>query len=201
MTKNLIKAIGKHSFTKSVLLTICLTLSFAFYSCKHQHDGEQIPKIKPILTSCNVDGKALGISDHMDAGKTKKEKVLVKTTHSPKDAIVKYEKPLDSDGYWALSLGENTLKIVVEKGNEKKEYTVKIKREKEGENQEGPALTSLSIFKTEKKEDEISDNMAFAVPVDFSQNEFQVVAKANVEGAQIECTPPPKRWKNSVQFE
>ena len=78
MTKNLIKAIGKHSFTKGVLLTICLSLGFAFYSCKHQQDGGQVSETKPILTSCNVDGKALEISDCMDAGKTKKEKVLVK---------------------------------------------------------------------------------------------------------------------------
>ena len=128
MTKNLIKAIGKHSFTKAVLLTICLSLGFAFYSCKHQQDGGQVSETKPILTSCNVDGKVLEISELMDAGKTKKEKVLVKATHSPKDAIVKYEKPLDSDGYWALSLGENTLKVVVEQGNDKKEYTIKMKR-------------------------------------------------------------------------
>lgn len=39
---------------------------------------KEVSKTEPILTSCNVDGKVLEISDCMDAGKTKKEKVLVK---------------------------------------------------------------------------------------------------------------------------
>lgn len=149
--------------------------------------ASQVKSATPILTSLVIDGRQITIADSINAGTTAKEKVSVDVTCSPNDATIEFTA-LDSQKNWVLQKGENSLIIKVKKGSLEKTYSVKIVRDENA--QSGISLIELSIGRYKKEGNQIKEKMGFAVPFDSNKLEFPVVAKANVEGADITYEPP-----------
>jgi len=137
----------------------------------------------PQLLELKVDEKNISVADIMDAGKTKKEKVLIEAKASPADATIDYEPAL-VDGFWKLILGkDNQLKIKVKKGSGSKEYTLNIERL----DADAPILKKLTVGKKTKEGAEITREMMFTAFQD--ANEVDVKAETDPEDAPITFSP------------
>lgn len=178
--KNLIGKCKVHFGKATIMLLASFALFVVMASCKHNNkggSGDQKDQ-KPLLTSLTIDGKVMAIADEMDAGISTKNKVIVKHEHSPSDAEVEFIPALDAEGKWVLeTFGKHSLKIIVKKGEDKKEYTVKIEKESSS------PLKSLKIGQDVKRIETvdgvvagISEEMEFAVP--FYATEVDVVVDA-----------------------
>ncbi len=134
------------------------------------------------LVSLKVDGKKLDIADVMDAGKTKKDQVLLEVKASPADAKVEYDPAIEGN-LWKLENGKKSLKIKVKKENETKEYTLNIERI----NSDYSILKKLIVDRKTKEGVEIKEEMNFTVAQD--ANEVEVVAETDPDNATIIYEP------------
>ncbi len=156
---------------------LCVSL-FLNTACKHGSG-------KLTLASLEIDGKAIAISDNINAGNTAKARVLVVAKALPNGASVSFDAPLNKEGKWELNFGENKLKIVVSKGNEKKEYNVHITRV-----DNAPSLKKLTINgRTIEGKENIKDDEPMTFGVLGSMQSVQFEAEADMEGAVITCEP------------
>jgi len=146
------------------------------------------------LKELKVDEKPITIADAMDAGKTKKEKILVEAKASPSDAKIEFE-PEESveNGFWKLGSGKQSLKIKLKKGSEKKEYTLNIERLEP----DTPILKKLTIGEKSKEGVEITEEMIFTAPHD--ANEVLVKAEGDPENAIVTFEPTLTNGKLTLQ--
>ena len=137
------------------------------------------------LVSLEIDGTSKEIKNEIDAGKTKKAKVLVKASASPADAKIIYEPSLEEKGeqkFWVLSDGNNSLKLTVKKENEEKIYTVNIEKI----DADAPILKKITVGTTVKVGNEITSSMEFTTS---EQAKVSVEVETEPEGVRVKFNP------------
>lgn len=174
LNKNLKSPSLVASISLLILLFALLQLNVA---CNHS-------KWNPVLSSLEVNGKSLSIANSMDAGTTTKAKVAVIAKTLASRASISFEPSLDEKGKWELKLGENTLKITVNRGKKRKEYYVKITR-----NDGTSLLKKLSINGKTFEKEELNKNEVFTVGVFGTMQSVKFEAEPDVPGATITCNP------------
>ena len=145
-----------------------------------------------------VDGGNIAVADAMDAGSKSKAEVSLEFTTNPDDATLSFEPALkdynatSKSGKWALSVGENSIKIIVAKDGNTKEYTLKVKRVGDEE----PLLKSLKVDGEDVSIREAPDIM-----------EARTTSKASVEvtyqcntGSNVSITPALDSGKWNLVF-
>ena len=171
------------------------TVFISFYvGCKQPNKEENLISKKLYLTELKVDGAIKAISDSIDAGKTKKEKVLIETKTFPMDANVDYVPALEG-GQWKLSIGQNVLKIKLKKGSDEKEYNVAIERLEE----DRPILKRLTIGTETKEGSEIASTMSFTAPE--GANSVEVKTETDPIGVNISFDPALNEGKLELKSE
>jgi len=204
MKKNLVGMLKNSFFRRMIFVATFFVLALASSSCKHDKGGDNAP----FLTSVKVDSNVLTVQDVMDAGITIEEEVNVEFTTNPSDASLSFEpnsliKEYDASkktGKWALKLGEQSLRIIVKKGQATKEYRLKITREPD--ESEG-LLSSITIGPHKKKGQGIVKHDAsnekiieIPVPTEWNGTEYPINIAIKDENARIEYEVDNRKYPN-----
>lgn len=148
MRKKLCRMLKNSFFGRMVFVVMIFTMVVVFASCKHDKGGEPQPEVYGIaLSNVKVGTTSITVSDVMNVGSTTNTEVDVEFVSNPNDAILSFVPTLKiydvttKKGKWALNVGENSLKITVNKYGKAKDYILKVKRVAMDE----PVLESLRV--------------------------------------------------------
>ena len=137
--------------------------------------------LKPVLDELKVDGTAIPkISENMNAGITKNEKVRIEAKYSPNDANISFTPEIQNNE-WGLQIGKNALTITVSKGAESKSYTVNIERV----NEETPVLAKIVVGSQVKEGAQITTDRPIGIGVPVDAEKLPISVETKPEGAKV----------------
>jgi len=164
---------------------------------------KRVTEDEAILEYLKIDDESVTLKEYpetMIASNTEKEKVKIEYAGNP-GSVVTTNPSIASGAEWNLEHGKNTLKFKVEKGSNIKDYTLEITRDKPA-----PKITSITIGPHKKDGDGIVKYnegdpkiIEIPVPTNLSGAEYEVKVDVDMEGANVEYSPPLEAG-NKIKF-